>query len=60
MSELPKVTHKGSLEIGNTKIPCAVLDDGTRVLSETGIANAILKSRSGAAIKKKSSVKSSE
>jgi len=29
MSDLPKVTHKGSLEIGNTRIPCAVLDDGT-------------------------------
>lgn len=53
MSDFPKVTHKGSLEIGDTKIPCAVLDDGTRVLSETGISNAILKSRSGAAIRKK-------
>ena len=53
MGDFRKVTHKGSLEIGNTRIPCAVLDDGTRVLSETGIANAILKSRSGAARRKK-------
>ncbi len=48
-----KITHKGKLDIGDTHIPCAVLEDGTRVLSETGIANAILKSRSGAAKKKK-------
>ena len=43
----------GVLDIGDVKIPCAVLEDGTRVLSETGIANAILRSRSGAAIRRK-------
>ena len=43
----PKVTHTGEIEIGNLKIPCAVLEDGTRVLSENGITNALLGSRSG-------------
>ena len=42
-----KVTHTGEIEIGNLKIPCAVLEDGTRVLSENGITNALLGSRSG-------------
>ena len=44
---VPKVTHTGEIEIGNIKIPCAVLEDGTRVLSENGITNALLGSRSG-------------
>ena len=44
---VPKVTHTGEIEIGNLKIPCAVLEDGTRVLSEHGITNALLGSRSG-------------
>ncbi len=42
-----KATHDGNLELGSTKIPCAVLEDGTRVLSEHGITTA-MKSRSGA------------
>jgi hypothetical protein len=44
----PKATHKGDLPIGGVKIPCAVLEDGRRVLSENGITNAMLGSRSGA------------
>jgi len=47
-TKLRKATHDGTLEIGDIKIPCAVLEDGTRVLTETGITNAILGSRSGA------------
>jgi hypothetical protein len=43
-----EATHRGSLNIGPVSIPCAVLRDGTRVLSENGIANA-LGGRSGAA-----------
>ena len=38
----------GTVEIGDAKIPCAVLTDGKRVLSDNGITNAILGSRSGA------------
>ncbi|MAY86257.1 MAG: hypothetical protein CML02_05990 [Pseudooceanicola sp.] len=41
-------THRGRLRIGSVEIPCAVLKDGRRVLSGTGIANA-LGGRSGAA-----------
>lgn len=42
-----EATHRGAVDIGAVTIPCAVLRDGTRVLSETGIANA-LGGRSGA------------
>lgn len=41
-------THRGEVPIADTRIPCAVLDDGTRVLTENGITNALLGSRSGA------------
>ena len=44
---IPKATHIGEINIGNIRIPCAVLEDGTRVLSEHGITNALLGSRSG-------------
>lgn len=43
-----EATHRGTLRIGTVTIPCAVLRDGTRVLSENGIATA-LGGRSGAA-----------
>ncbi len=38
--------YEGSIEIGNVEINCVVLEDGRRVLSTTGITNA-LGSRSG-------------
>jgi hypothetical protein len=44
----PKATHWGMLRIGEARIPCAVLNDGKRIVSENGITNAILGSRSGA------------
>lgn len=44
----PKATHRGKLKLGDTTIPCAVLDNGKRVLTEHGITNALLGSRSGA------------
>jgi len=34
--------------IGEIRIPCAVLEDGRRVLTEHGIRHALLGSRSGA------------
>jgi len=43
-----KATHQGKIKIGDKEIPCAVLENGMRVLSETGITNAILGGRSGA------------
>jgi hypothetical protein len=45
---LPKAKRKAVLNIGGIRIPCAVLDNGKRVLTENGITNAILGSRSGA------------
>jgi hypothetical protein len=41
-------TYPGVVTIGDKQIPCAVLSDGTRVLSDNGITNALLGSRSGA------------
>jgi hypothetical protein len=56
--DAPKATHKGELAFGDTKIPCAVLDNGKRVLSENGITNAILGSRSGASKRLKKTAQS--
>ncbi|TPI26882.1 hypothetical protein FJW08_26040 [Mesorhizobium sp. B3-2-1] len=52
-ANLPSVDFPGTLKLGNISIPCAVLTDGTRVLSENGIANALLGGRSGASKRKK-------
>lgn len=38
---VPQATHEGPLQIGKTTIPCAVLEDGTRVLSRVGFLRAI-------------------
>src|SRR6185312_10109775 len=45
---VPIASFTGDLKIGDTIIPCAVLDDGTRVVTENGLTNALLGSRSGA------------
>jgi hypothetical protein len=37
----PKATHTGKLHIGGVEIPCAVLDDGTRVLTQRGFSVAL-------------------
>ncbi|MGB8540258.1 MAG: P63C domain-containing protein [Candidatus Acidiferrales bacterium] len=34
---LPRATHNGELKIGNVSIPCAVLEDGTRVITQRGM-----------------------
>jgi len=39
--EYPKVTHRGVLRIGETELPCFVLDDGRRVISGRGLTAAI-------------------
>jgi hypothetical protein len=36
-----KATHEGELKIGDALIPCAVLEDGTRVISQRGFARAV-------------------
>jgi hypothetical protein len=37
----PRATHSGELNIGGVRIPCAVLADGTRVLTQWGFYRAI-------------------
>ncbi len=42
MSEkIPKATHDGEIKIGNIIIPCANLEDKTRVLTQEGFFKAI-------------------
>ena len=36
-----RATHSGELKVGNLVIPCAVLEDGTRVLTQWGFYRAI-------------------
>src|SRR6185436_18343053 len=43
--DLPKATHEGTLIIGEMEIPCAVLEDGTRVLTQSGVMVALGRSR---------------
>ncbi|MDP2827871.1 MAG: P63C domain-containing protein [Sulfuricellaceae bacterium] len=52
-SKLPKATHTGSIKIGDADIQCAVLPDGTRILSERAIANAFGAKRGGSHWKRK-------
>ena len=53
--KLQKATHQGKLDIKGTgiKIPCAVLEDGTRILRERSVATAIGRKGSGAHWQKK-------
>lgn len=44
-----QATHTGDLRIGETVIPCAVLEDGTRVLTQEGFFKAIGRSGKPAA-----------
>lgn len=47
-NKLLKATHPGELIIGDLILPCAVLEDGTRVLSERGVSKSLGKKRGGA------------
>ncbi len=40
-AKLPKATHTGTLKIGDAEIPCAVLSDGTRLLTQAGFLGAL-------------------
>jgi hypothetical protein len=44
---IPRATHVGDLCIGDLTIPCAVLSDGTRLLSERGVARTLGGKRGG-------------
>jgi hypothetical protein len=42
---LPKTTHEGILTIGDIEIPCAVLENGMRVLTQSGVMIALGRAR---------------
>ncbi|MHB8346129.1 MAG: P63C domain-containing protein [Acidiferrobacterales bacterium] len=41
LAALPKVTHPGTLKLIDQEIPCAVLEDGTRVLTQSDFMEAM-------------------
>lgn len=41
LAKLPKVTHPGTLKLIDQEIPCAVLEDGTRVLTQSDFMEAM-------------------
>lgn len=43
---IEEATHEGEIPLGKTSIPCAVLEDGTRVLTQQGVLMAIGRARS--------------
>jgi hypothetical protein len=45
-NKLPKATHAGPWRVGDLEIQCAVLDDGTRVLTQQGVLVALGRARS--------------
>jgi len=42
---IPRATHEGILMIGDMEIPCAVLDNGTRLLTQSGVMLALGRAR---------------
>jgi hypothetical protein len=47
MSSIYNATHRGYLRIGDKEIPCAVLENGKRVISQTGLFDAFDRPRKG-------------
>ncbi len=45
---IPRATHEGILKVGDVEFPCSVLEDQTRVLTETNFMKAMGMYRSGA------------
>lgn len=43
---LPKASHEGFIKLGNKSIPVAVLEDGTRLLTQQGFLQALGRARS--------------
>lgn len=46
-TKLPKATHQGTLTIGDKEIACAVLEDGTRVISKSAIFKSFGRTKRG-------------
>lgn len=44
-ADLPQATHDGTLKIGEIEIPCAVLEDKRRVLTQSGVMTALGRAR---------------
>lgn len=40
-AKIPQATHMGEIKIGDSVIPCAVLPDGTRLLTQAGFLKAL-------------------
>lgn len=47
MGDYPKVMYSGKVAIGNKELSCGVLDDGTRILTNTAIFQAFDRPRKG-------------
>jgi len=47
--KMPKAIHEGTIEIGDKKLGCAVLNDGTRIISRSAIFRAFGRTRRGRA-----------
>ena len=45
LNKLPRATHEGVLDIGGILIPCAVLENGKRVLTQSGFMLALGRAR---------------
>lgn len=56
-----KATHRGEVIIGDIRIPCAVLEDGRRILAENGVTIALAEGgASGASKRIKKSIQTNE
>lgn len=45
--EVLRATHAGEIKIGEVTLPCAVLEDGTRVISQRGMSESLGRARTG-------------
>lgn len=53
----PKATHQGEIDILGRKLPCVVLEDGRRIISESSIFRAFDRPRRGARNKDENGIK---
>lgn len=44
-TDRPKATHEGAMHIGGIEIPCAVLEDGRRLITQSGFMRALGRAR---------------
>jgi hypothetical protein len=54
-ASIPVATHIGELKIGDLVLPCAVLPDGTRVISQGGMTTAFVPVTGGRQMRKRAS-----